>query len=454
MKILLTVPISCYRDSHPDIPDLGLGYLAASLRHCGHVPLLIDWGRKDSEKSFSAFISDHAPQAVGIKTFTKNFRAIRKTIRLVRKFSQDIPIILGGPHATAENPAKLLRDFPDVPYVIRGEAEEVLPRLLHALEQGDTSPDFPGLLTVSAGQNGFESGPVLLEEGAPDQPAWDLLDPSSYAPVTVGKKIAGLNISPIVATRGCPCHCTFCSTPLVSGKKIRYRSLEALLAEMRFLAEKHAVNQFVFVDMNFTHSREWLLNFCAAVQRIGEKVYWNGITSPGFYRYADASLLKRMKNAGCRTLVMGVETASPPVRERVKKQPGLEKITALSRWAEEAGIERRGYFMYGFPEETPDEMEATYQYAFSGLFDLLSFDLCFPLPGTEMLRQYLEKNQLAELQWDTFSPANPPAPISRASSRELASILRKSRLRAMVREKGILRTSVAVLKKIPVIVHG
>jgi magnesium-protoporphyrin IX monomethyl ester (oxidative) cyclase len=446
MKVLLTVPPHCFRRSHPDIPDLGLGYLASALRRSGHEPSLLDWGRRDTAESAAALFRSVGPEAVGIKTFTKNFRAVGETIRLIRSLSGSVPIILGGPHASAEAPEKLFRDFPGADYAVRGEGEEILPRLITALEKGRDMPGLPGLV-ASPGRDTPPDAPCAVVEGETDRPAWDLLDPRAYTPVTIGRSRAGKTIVPMVGTRGCPHRCTFCAAPCTSGRRIRYRDRAAILDEMAHLAAHYDANQFVFVDMNFTHDEARLLDFCRALGGNPTDWAWNCVASPGFYGYASAALLRTMRDAGCTTLVMGVETASPRMRERVRKSPALEKISAVARWAGEAGIERRGYFMYGFPDESLEEMAETYRYAFSGLFDFLSFDLCFPLPGTEMLRDYLQQHRMDELSWETFTPGNPPAPISRAGGRALRSMLVKSRVRAMMRDRGLLKTSLAVLRK-------
>jgi len=447
MKVLLTVPIACYRRSHPDIPDLGLGYLASALRRSRHTPSVLDWGRRDTEGSFADFFRACDPEAVGIKCFTKNFRAVQKTIRLIRQLSDDVPIILGGPHASAERPEKLFRDFPGMDFAIRGEGEDVLPHLISALEEGRSAPPLPGLLTASGPHEEAGKPCVIFEDLENLRPAWDLLDPSIYTPVTIGKRMGQGHIAPITGTRGCSHACTFCSTPLISGNKVRFRNRAGILDEMDYLAREFGVNQFVFVDMNFTHDPARLIDFCGALGKKSPSPHWNCVASPRFYEYADPSLLRTLKKSGCHTLVMGIETASNRVRERVKKRPAMAKITAAAHMAKEAGIGLRGYFMYGFPDETMEEMEYTYHYAFSGLFDYLSFDLCFPLPGTEMLRQYLETTGLKELDWASFSPEDPPVPICPVGSAKLKSIYRKSRIRAMLKDRGMIRTSLAALRK-------
>lgn len=434
--ILLTVPFFAYRRSHPDLPDIGLGYLAACLRDMDVTITLIDWNNRDTLKVLAKRLQKRPPGIIAIKCFTINDRATHHSLGFLRGLFPRAVTILGGPHASSETPERLLREFPDVDVILRGEAEPLFRDLVAAAAEGKDS-----LYSAYGGHDGLlfpsrrQINPGLLLTGdldRLDRPEWPLIDPRAYRSLPICPTYAGRPLAPIMATRGCPRPCSFCSVDHVSGPAIRRRSAASVCAEISWLYRQYQVRQFMFVDKGFSADRDTLRQVQEHIMRHKLRLCFNMVAGPGFWRTYDADLLKDMRRAGLASIVFGIESGSDSVRRGHGMDGPIADVVACVRTVRELGIGVLGFFMVGFPGERPEDAEKTLALSFSPLFTHVSYEVVVPFPGTRLCDE-VQRSEGQAPDWRRYQRRRHTLPGQVQNSKRLFRLIRKAEIGRLLR---------------------
>jgi anaerobic magnesium-protoporphyrin IX monomethyl ester cyclase len=420
MKILLSVPLPALIPGHTLLPDLGLGYLAAHLQAQGHEVALHDWNSQLSTEEFISYVAQLAPRLVGLKVFTLNIPAVLGTIELIRQACPETCIILGGPHISATEPEEIFVDFPHTSFAFQGEAENALPRLAAYLDGEPVRLDtIPGLIWQD---NGLKINAPLWQDDLDNlgRPAWDLMDVRRYRVPAVTPGVGGPG-APLIVSRGCPGMCGFCCVHRISGKKARIRSPEHVLAEIEYLVKRFGVRQLNFMDTNFLYYRDQAAAVCEGLLQRGINLVWDCVSDFSWYN-CDPALYRLMVRAGCRLIHVGIESGSDRIRRWLGQVESVAEVREQVKRIRQAGLQVKGYFLLGFPEETRAEMAQTIDLAFSPNFNDLHFNICFPLPGTKVYAWLKDHYQIPRLQWSAFHIQTSPYPMSELSSPELTRL--------------------------------
>jgi len=467
MKILLTVPFFPFRHSHPPLPDLGLGYLAASLRQSGHEVSVNDWNNRSTLTDLNTFIKDLQPQLVGIKFFTFNVDAAQKTLSLLRSIlGNETVIVLGGPHPSAEDLNWLHQDFPEADGRFIGEAERSLVEFSDRMEQAGGDKDNFALSAI-AGFQPFDDAetqrsqtPMTIIEDLDSlpPPAWDLIRPDAYPAFQIdGQKRI---LAPFMASRGCPLGCKFCCTDKISGKRVRYHSPDYISEQIRYVRKHHSVSALTFLDTNFMTRVTWLQSMIEQLLPFGREIVWNcvwGLAPESI----DRPTLLAMREAGCKAIIMGIESGNDHIRKNNGKSDSVDRVREQINQILQAGIAVHGFFMLGFPDETLSQMRDTISLAFSLPFEALSFSIVSPLPGTEHYDWLKSKYNLPRIEWTNFNIYTSDFHMSHLSSRHISLVRRYAQIRNMLSPKrlqfevrrGILSTRVIKSKLIKLLRH-
>jgi radical SAM superfamily enzyme YgiQ (UPF0313 family) len=197
----------------------------------------------------------------------------------------------------------------------------------------------------------------------------------------------GLTGTSIVTSRGCPYHCAYCQPTLetIFGRRVRRRSPENVVAELRALKGRFNIRAFMAQDDTFTVNPAWVRRFCEVMREADLGLLW------GCNVRADTvtpELLADMKSAGLRIIHMGIESASQRILDEVyHKGTTIEQVERAVRAAHEIGLCVRGYFMLGAPTETEAEIRQTIALAPKLLLDDVTFSITTPLPHTTLYDQ-------------------------------------------------------------------
>lgn len=357
-------------------PLLSFLYLAAALRRAGHQVALLDASAPRAPKTTAA-IAEHiaafAPDLVGIHIKTLY---VQPAYALAAALAKDHVLVAGGPHATVCPEEPLHHGYT---YVLRGEAEESLCELADAIDGKRRLEEIRGLGYRSQGGLYFneERGFLLELDGlAPPLSALELFDAGHYE---LG---AGLTPSGLLSSRGCPAACTFCSNN-VTGRRFRYRSKESVASEIAELKQRVSPLAFCFFDDSFAVGRRRVDELCTALEPL-MPIHWTCTAHPA---HLDRETLSRMKAAGLAGVDIGMESADPAMLLRIGKGVTVERVLRVLTDCRELGIHSVVNLMFGWPDETDEELEATIEFMerareLAGGFNARG--VVVPYPGTQI----------------------------------------------------------------------
>ncbi len=435
MKIILVRPVTKKKMVLNVVPPIGLGYLASSLRKENHEVKIID-AVKDglTQADIVSRILAENPQVLGFQTFSHDVVSVTKTIALVRGINESIVMLAGGPHPSGVLD-KIFFDIENLDFAFAGEAEAGLPMFIDAIQLGELNKrinKIPGLIW----RNG-KSIVVNKLDFTPDldtipYPAWDLINPATYPEAPQGVFFKRFPIAPIIATRGCPFNCTFCAGKTISGKRLRSRSIENILGEIRILLSDYGIREIHILDDNFTLRKNFVKEFSERL--ISEKIdiSW---TCPNGVRLdtLDEDVVNAMKSSGCYTISVGIESGSQRILDNMKKGLTLNKIRRKIEIIKKCGITVNGFFIIGYPGETRQEIMQTITFAKSLPLARAIFYNYLPLPGTNIYKQLISTGELEKVEWDRVFQAAVPYSPKGISKKELNKLQREAHLNFYLR---------------------
>jgi len=447
MRVLLAVPVSEQRFNM--IPDLGLGYLSAITRGAGHDVRVLDCVREGySLDQFESALGEWKPDVLGLKVYSCDIESARAMVSRARRACPDAVTVIGGPHPSCETPVGLAAQFPRLQFALAGEAEPGWAAFLRHCENGDGDlSSIPGLIWSLSG---LELGQAAASDLCANDkglvgdldtlplPAWDLIPPGKYRS-GYSFMTARLPAAPLLVTRGCPFSCTFCSSHLISGRRVRKRSVSRVLEEIRLLRDQFGVRTIDIVDENLAFDRKHVIELCEQMIRERLGVAWNcpyGVRLTSL----DEELLVLMERAGCFALSVGIESGSPRVLKAIKKQLTVDEVISKVRLIKRVtGMTLQGYFMMGFPGETAEDIEATIRLACSLPFDMVTFCPLRVTPGTEVYRRLQEEGKLGPvMDYDGLGHHYFVRSFSAVSDREMSRLYRSAIARFYFRPKVVL----------------
>ncbi|MBW2066400.1 MAG: radical SAM protein [Deltaproteobacteria bacterium] len=395
MRVLLVKPFDV---SDEVIPPISLGWLAAQIRN-GHEVRVLD-GLKERRKwgEISGFVQRENIDVVGFQVWTKDIHNVRNTSRAIKSINPETKIILGGCHPTVLPEATMRFFGGSIDFAFQGEGEVGFKLLLDTLNAkgGPTNfEEIPGLVWRDGYDIRVNRNTFIRDLDALGFPAWELMPPSTYPKAPHGAFYRNFPVAPIIVTRGCPYPCTFCSARVISGSRIRSRSVGHVIEELSMLYHKFQVREFHIEDDNFTQNRGFVESFCESLLSKEIRMTWgfpNGIRLDT----VDRALFKLMKRAGCYALNFGIESGSPRILKMIKKKIHLEQIREQLTLAKEEGFDVGGFFILGFPTETVEEMEQTISFARSLPLDRIGVSYFQPFPGSTLYDELVEEGQIAE----------------------------------------------------------
>jgi anaerobic magnesium-protoporphyrin IX monomethyl ester cyclase len=360
-------------------PLLSFCHLAASLRAAGHEVALYDASAPFASKSHAdirARVAAFEPDLVGLHVKTLHAQPAYALARDLEGFT----LVAGGPHATIVPDELLSRGFQ---YVVRGEGEDVLVELANGAELSTIA----GLSFTERGMRRHNpTRPFLMDLDRLAEPmtSLDLFDPAWYG-ATKTLPPAGL-----LSSRGCPAACTFCSND-VTGRKFRYRSPASVAGEVAQMRADFDLIGFSFFDDSFAVGKRRVRELCDAIAALPEPVWWTCTAHPA---HLDRDVLADMKRAGCAGIDIGMESADPGMLLRIGKGVTVERVLQVLAWCAELDIHAIVNLMFGWPDETDAELDATIGFIDRAMPIAGGFNargVVVPYPGTKIYEENHER---------------------------------------------------------------
>jgi len=441
MKVLLIKP---YNISDHIQPCLGLLYLASQIRK-EHDVVIHDCIKEGTTiEGIDKIVEKHAPDLIGIQCYTYDTPNVYKILKRLKETFPEKITVVGGAHISAI-PQEAFSNFqPYADYGFNGESEIGFPKFLRALEQKkEDLSNIEGLIWRDKNGKTFFNSPVYVQDlDSLGFPAWDLMPPETYPESQHGAFFEKFPIAPIIITRGCPYACTFCSAPILSGKKIRHHSVEYTQNHIRLLYER-GVREIHIVDDNFTFDKD----FCKQLLRgIIDLKLDISLATPNGVRMdcLDDETIELMKEAGQYLITVSVESGSDRTLKRMRKGTTVEKIRNNIKKIKKHGLPIAGFFILGFPDETREDIEATIQFSRELGLIRANFFTFLPLPGTEIYYNLIKSGEIDKVDWNNFLFMTAPYTPKGMSREELLKFKRKAFVSFYLNWKVLIKNILAI----------
>lgn len=379
---------------------LGLGYIAAALERAGESVELLDNSVEDlSPEEFKARVRAAAPRLVGLSVCSSSHNTALLLARLAKEALPGVTVAAGGIHPSAL-PEKMLEE-PAVDFVVIGEGEETLPQLLAALRSGSDPAAVPGLAFRSAkGVVRTPPRPLIEDLDALPFPAWHLMRMDRYT-LPAQRRLTSAPAAAVITSRGCPHSCNFCSHNSVFRGRVRFRSPEGVVAELKELQQRYGVGEVLFWDDSFLLRPERAEAVCRLILERGLKLTWSCSSRADQFSPA---LAAQLYAAGCRLVSFGIESGSEEIRRSLNKGVTREQAFAAVRACRAAGLLSFCSFMLGSPGETEATAEETIAMARELDPDFAICCLFSPMPGSAFFDRLVAQGKLnpAAINWDRY----------------------------------------------------
>lgn len=415
----------------PIYPPLGLAYLAAVARQAGFPVKIIEANAESlNHDQIKQQILEYNPDFIAMTGASSMMNEVE---RLAKLCPQNVKIIFGGIHASSMT-QEVLNDYQRIDLVVRGEGEEAIIDIL----SGKPYEEILGLSYRKNGEIIHNKDSKFIEDldNLPF-PARDLLPMEKYFSFEARRS----PIDYIVTGRGCPYRCTFCADFITSGRKLRIRSAESIVAEIEHLIETYGTQEIDFQDDNFTFYPDRVFKFCDLMIKKGlnKKVVWkvaNGVRCDKL----TLPMLKRMKQAGCYMLSLGIESGNQKVLDKMRKAEKLEDIRKAAHWCNQVGIESRGLFIFGNLGENRKTMQNTIDFAKSLPLDTATFHIMIPMPKTELWEVIKKEGKFLDVGWEGYTAYSDGAFIHGEVTPKLMSTMQKKAYREFyLRPRFVMR---------------
>lgn len=420
----------------PGVPPLGIAYLAGSLKAARHKVGIIDSFGEAPDKMALIGVKDlmiagldandivsripNTVDAIGITCmFSNDWLYVRILMRNIREKFHGVPIIVGGEHVTGD-PKYALESASEADVVVLGEGEETILELASIIEAQGSWKNVRGIAFRDKEGQGVINPlrPRINNLDALPWPDWEDVPLETYLSRGLGHGSSGGRIMPILASRGCPFRCAFCTNPVTWQSKWIVRSPELVIDEMVYYIKRYQITHFEFSDLTIVVRNAWIMDFCRLLMKRKLKVLWS-LPSGTRAEALDKPVLTAMFEAGCLFFSYAPESGSTKTLARIHKQADPAKMLTSMRTAVKVGFDVKANIVFGFPGQTLSEVLVTLWYilkmAFIGVHDVPVFPFT-PYPGTELFYQLVREGKIRRDDpeydlWLSYNIYNTPSSI-------------------------------------------
>lgn len=412
---------------HPYIP-LGLAYLSSFMRKKGYETLIYNgdvsyrvniideakhyynrhkyyirlgeillYKEHEALEEFRKLLFEYNPDIIGISVLSNETGAAMLISEICKDFSHQIPVIWGGVHPTFM-PESILKNCPYVDYLVLGEGEHAFHNLCRLISGGNEEKETLLDLEGIAYRDGDNK--IVINKPGRQVENLDNLPYPDFENLAFKERYDGIFMGNIIASRGCPYRCAFCSSRSFWGKKIRYRSIDNIIGEINYRIDYMGINHFTFVDDSFTIREESISDLCEGIIKNKIPFFWGTMTRADLI---DESIVKLMRKAKCIHLHFGIETGSEETSRIIKKDLDLELARRSIEMVQKNNIPVGTFFIIGFPDETRSQIIETYEYIRSIKPARIGFNVFEPQPGALLYDYLIEKGIIPpDVSWENF----------------------------------------------------
>jgi len=357
----------------------GVAALSAYIKEWGHQADLLFLDHLPAKDELEQHIRGISPDLIGFSAGSNQWQFVARLSRTIKSFFSG-PILCGGPHPTLA-PDEVI-STPGIDIVCVGEGEGAILDVLCAVEKGASCADIPNLWVK-------EDGRIY---GNPPRPLIDDVDSLPFVDREIVDYPYLLQRYPLTATllmsgRGCPYRCPYCINHALArlyqgkGQYTRLRSPQRVCDEIEVLHRKYGLDDVLIYDDTFTYNRDWTLEFARQYKSRFDFPFAVNVRP----ETVDDELLKSLRDAGLRRIIVGVESGNERIRKEVlKRNISDDALQSLFRTVHQLGILTWANTMMGVPGETPENLRETIDFVRNLAPDQAQVMVFYPYPGTDL----------------------------------------------------------------------
>jgi len=423
MKILLVEPpMQSFMLARADWFPMGITYLAGSAKREGHevliyngehdpnldylnlttysdnyhlyVEALNDYGHS-TWKKFSKVMGDFKPDILGITGFSVKWTSAQRIASLGKDFDPNMPVIMGGQHASIMTDSVLKN--PNIDFVARGEGEETLIEFLREVEGEKNWKNVDGLSFKNEGIHHNQSRELLKDLDQLAFPARECLyDIENYSPQSLAK---------LFSSRGCPFKCTYCGTQNIWTYELRHHSPRRIVEEIEHVKKQYHETYFTFFDDVFAINKKQVMKLLDTMIESKVDINWDCLTRA---HLVSDKLLSKMKQAGCKKIDIGVESGSDKVLLDTQKGMTVKQLEKGAKLIQKHKIFLYCFLMIGLPTENEEDVQMTKDFLMRVKPDWAGISIFTPIPGTKAYKDLEAQGKIPkEPEFEKFSHQSP-----------------------------------------------
>ncbi len=270
-----------------------------------------------------------------------------------------------------------------IDFAVQREQEAVLVELVNALEKGDGAyKDVKGIGYTDENGEVVLNPPAALIPNLDDLPIAD----RSMLPQNIdyfNPVVKRMPFTTMFTTRGCTARCTYCTSPVFYGNKVRFISAEKVVREME-ICQNLGYREIFFRDELFTASKKRVFEICERIKERKLDLTW---ICSSRVNNVDPDMLKVMKEAGCHLIRFGVESGAQEILDNVNKNITVDETRKAFQWCHEFDIDTHAHCMVGSPGETKETIERTIKFILEIEPTVITFGITTPYPGTPLFEE-------------------------------------------------------------------
>ncbi len=330
---------------------------------------------------------------IGLSFFSSQSKRAQSIIRALKKENKDVTIVCGGIHPSCA-PEDVLGMGAD--YVVVGEGEETIIELFNALEKQTSLNNIEGIVFKSIDGKYLKTPPRAMIKDLSSLPitSYHLLDSGRFKKRNYFIRGLWLRCGHILTSRGCPSNCNFCAATRFSGRIVRERAIDDIIAELKILVKEYGIEGFWIVDDTFVLKKRRVEEFCAKLKKLPYKFKW---ACNSRVDTLTEDMVINLKNSGCIQLEFGVESGSQRVLDALNKGIKTEQIERAFEYCKKHKMRTLANIMIGNPEEKMEDIEKTAQIIRKIRPSYVNYSFLVPFPGSyiydmAMKNGWIDKN--------------------------------------------------------------
>ncbi len=396
------------------IPPIGLAYVNASLEAAGFEVFAIDAIGEDLDQYYKIsdvpglnvqgmYLEDIIAKipadtfVIGMSCMFSAEWVVHETLlKAIKAQFPNVPIVLGGEHVSAES-ENILRTCPAVDICVSGEGEVTMVELAKAFANSGNWKNVDGI-SYRHGDHVVKNKSRARNKdiNSIPSPSWKNIPVERYHELGYSTGSVFRPSMPILASRGCPYRCTFCTSPQMWGTDIYLRDPKSVIDEIKMYSEKYPITHIEFIDIVGVMNRKWVRELMHHWVEAGLKLTW--IYAAGTRsEILDEEILSLFKKTNMLRLMYAPESGSKETIKRIKKRIDLDKMMRSMETANSMGLILKAPLLYGLPGQTFKEAMESVWFSFKlswiGVDDVVAHAFSAH-PGSELHNGLLDSGKI------------------------------------------------------------